>query len=139
MNERREFCERISGQNSKHVQQIYSYSTLYSCIVLESVNESITGTSNFKVLKHNGSQFVLQQLSHVCHSLQCFQVFCLISNVRQSVTNTFCLKYKSLMVIMIVSNVLFLRAPLKSLPIKAESVQAIELNKLPRSNGNPCC
>lgn len=43
------------------------------------------------------------------------------------------------MVIVIVSNVLFLRARLKSLPIKAESVQAIELNKLPKSNGNPCC
>lgn len=39
------------------------------------------------------------------------------------------------MVIMIVSNVLFLRAPLKSFPIKAESVQAIERF----SNGNPCC
>ena len=39
------------------------------------------------------------------------------------------------MVIMIVSNVLFLRASLKCLPIKAESVQAIELNKLPRING----
>ena len=43
------------------------------------------------------------------------------------------------MVIMIVSNLLFLLAPLKSLPIKAEWVQAIELNKLPRSYGNPCC